>query len=91
MNKRFDHLEQLIDGLADTTAKSFGAVNERFDTVDQQLERMATKEELSTGLDSVREELGGKIDGVQRAVDAAFERHSALEARVTKVETELHM
>ena len=42
-------------------------------------------------LGDVREQLTGKIDGVQRSVDAGFERHSALEARVSKVETELHM
>jgi len=61
-------------------------------------DNMVTRDELASELvgvraeiASVREELGGKIDGVQRSVDAGFERHSALEARVSKIETELHM
>ena len=48
-------------------------------------ETMATKTDLA----ELREDLGGKIGGVQRGLDANFERHSALEARVSKFETEV--
>ena len=45
--------------------------------------KLVTKDEL--------EVTNGKIEGVQRGLDSNFERHSALEARVSKVEEELHI
>ena len=47
--------------------------------------------ELKTDIATLREELGGKIDGVHRALDAGFERDRALDARVTKIEAVLHL
>jgi len=48
--------------------------------------KLATKDELA----EVREQVIGKAEGVQRGLDAQFERHSGLEARVSKIEVELH-
>ena len=51
---------------------------------------LVTKDELAEQLGSLREEVVGKVEGVQRGLDANFQRHSALEARVSKIEVELH-
>ncbi|MEI7719968.1 MAG: hypothetical protein WCI89_02035 [bacterium] len=64
--------------------------------------KLVTKEELENELESkiggLRSEMmqnfemtNGKIEGVQRGLDSNFERHSALEARVSKIEEELHI
>ena len=45
--------------------------------------KLVTKDELEITND--------KIEGVQRGLDSNFERHSALEARVSKIEEELHL
>lgn len=37
------------------------------------------------------EKVQGKIDGLQRAVDSEFGHQSAIDARVTKIEAELHL
>ncbi len=38
-----------------------------------------------------KEELGGKMQGLQRAIDGNYERQSALESRILKVETKLRV
>ena len=88
LEKRFDRIEGLIDDLAATTAGNFAAITEN----------MVTKDELAEEPAGFRAEVGqkfegvnGKLDGLQRAIDSGFERHSGLEARVSKIETELHI
>ena len=65
---------------------------------DYMVTNMATKEELedlrgelTAKIDDVHEKLDGKIQGLQRSIDGNYERQSALESRVTRIETQLHI
>jgi chromosome segregation ATPase len=66
-------------------------INDLIDSVVAIKDNMATKDELTSGLAEAREDLGGKIGSVQRALDAAFERQSTLEVSISKIEAELHI
>ena len=52
---------------------------------------LATKTELHEAIEEVKEDLGGKMQGLQRSIDGNYVRQSALESRVLRVETELHI
>ena len=73
-SERFDHLENLIETLTIATAKGFDDVEKR----------------LTKKIDTVEENLVGKIHGLQRGLDSQFERVSGIDARVSKIEEELH-
>lgn len=56
-------------------------------------DNMVTKQEFEEFKEDTEknfEMVTGKVEGVQRGLDSNFERHSALEARVSKIEVELH-
>ncbi len=88
LNKRFDRIDESINTLAAVTAKNFVDLEERLTTkidgVDLRLSEV--EEKLTIKINRVEETLSAKIEGVQRSVDGAYERHTALEARVTKLE-----
>ena len=58
--------------------------------VEDMKEHMVTKLATKVDLAELREQVIGKAEGVQRGLDAQFERHSGLESRVSKIEVELH-
>jgi len=76
-----------------------GELTKRFDHLENLIDDLAVTTSkhffpVTDKIDTIEENLvglTGKIDGVQRAFYAGFARHSALEARVSKVETELHL
>ncbi len=53
--------------------------------------RTEIRTEIKESITQLREEVVGKIDGIHRALDAGYERDSALDARVSKIETVLHV
>ena len=73
MEERLDRMEKSINDLIGIVV----AIK------DYMTIKLATKEELA----ETEERLNAKIEGVQRSVDGAYELHSALEVRVTKLET----
>lgn len=73
VDTKFDHLEELVETLANATAQGFDEVNERIDGFEERV-------------DERFEKLESRFDGLQRAVDAGFERTGSLEARVSKLE-----
>jgi predicted nucleic acid-binding Zn-ribbon protein len=92
VSKKLDHIEELVENLAAATAKGFAAVDERFEKIDERFEKLEQKvEKLDQKIDGVEERLTSRIDGLGRAVDAGYGRQGALEARISKVETELHL
>lgn len=90
---KVDTIEKNVNNLAGTVVTIEKNLNDLTEIViaikDHMVTHLATKQELAEGLGSLREELTYKIEGVQRAVDAGFERDSAIEARVTKLEAAL--
>lgn len=90
MDEGLDRLEKNVSDLIEIVV----AIKDNMITKDDLAGALAgVREEVGAkidgGLAELRSDLGGKIAGVQGALDAAFERHSALEARVSKIEVEL--
>lgn len=77
LNERFNRIEKNIDDLIEIV----GVIKDN----------MATKADLREGLDQVREELGGKIDGIHRWMETEVEERKKLEDRVSKVEEVVHL
>ncbi|MEI6864193.1 MAG: hypothetical protein WCK46_02385 [Candidatus Adlerbacteria bacterium] len=90
MEEKLDRLEKNMNDLIEivVSIKDHMATKQELAEVEERLTaKMATNIELT----ELEERLSGKIEGVQRSVDGAYERQSALEARVSKVEAELHI
>lgn len=79
MNEQMDRLEKNMNDLIEIVV----AIKDNMVTK-QEFEEF--KEDTEKNFEMVT----GKVEGVQRGLDSNFERHSALEARVSKIEVELH-
>jgi prefoldin subunit 5 len=95
MEERFDRLEKNMNDLIEivVSIKDNMTIKQELAEVEERLtarmDTLATKEELKE-MKEMEERIHGRVDGLQRADDAAFERDSALEGRILKIETELH-
>jgi hypothetical protein len=92
MDEKIDRMEKNINDLIEIVV----AIKDNMVTKDELAGALAEVREdlggkIASGLAEVREDLGGKIGGVQRALDSAFERQSALDASVSKIEAELRL
>lgn len=79
-------MEEKIDRIEKAVAQNTQSINDLIEIVVSIKDHMVTKDELASEV----EKLTSKIDGVQRAVDAGFERQGSLETRVSKIEEEFH-
>lgn len=95
MEERLIKIEANLDNVSNVAArveKNIGDLTEIVVSMKEYMEEnVVMKDELAEVVAKSGEKLGAKIEGVQRAVDAGFERDSTLEARITRVETELHI
>jgi len=87
LKTQLDRIEKVVGTLAEKTTRLEGAVDDLTAAVAKGFagieERMATKIELA----EVEERLGGKIDGVNRRIDAEVDKRVEIETHVRKLET----
>ena len=70
--------------LLEAVSKGFTAVEQRFQKIEDRLDGMATKEDLSAGLDGLEQRLTVKIDGVRKSLDAEILRRTDEYAQIIK-------
>ena len=85
---------QSVSNLSKTVDKLAAVVTQNSSDINDLIKIVVS---IKDNLESFQEETvknfemtNGKIEGVQRGLDSNFERHNALEARVSKIEIELH-
>ena len=87
MEEKFDRIEK---GLGDLT-EIVVAIKEYMEAnlvIKQELkaEFDSFEKKVDVKLEQIEEKLGSKIEGLQRGLDAQYERHNELENRVSKLE-----
>ena len=92
MEEKIDRIEKNLADLTEIVVAIKDYMVTNMATKDELAEvRRELREEFTTKMDDIHEKLDGKIQGLQRSIDGNYERQSALESRVTRIETELHI
>jgi archaellum component FlaC len=80
IEKNISDLIEIVIAVKDNLEDFRDETNKKFEAIDRKFEQVDTQFEI----------VNGKINGLHRAVDSAFERQSDLDTRVTKIESGLY-